>query len=156
MPEPDITVTLVEDEAARSAAYAIRFEVFVDEQRVPPELELDELDVTADHMLVLAGGTPVATGRLVTEPPGFEHLDAALGPVAHLGRIAVRAPHRGTGVGVAVVRALEERAVAAGLAVAYLSGQVVAIGFYERLGYAAYGEVFDDAGIPHRHMTRRL
>ena len=144
------------DPADRAAALAIRFAVFVNEQKVPAELELDHHDPTATHVLVVVDGRPAATGRLVTEPPGFEGLDATLGPVAHLGRIAVLASDRGSGLGVAVVRALEERALADGACVAYLGAQVSAVGFYERLGYAAYGDVFDDAGIDHRHMTRAL
>ena len=156
MSEPEVVVALVEDDRALAAAHAIRFEVFVDEQGVPPAEEVDDLDADALHVLLSVDGLPAATGRLVTEPPGHEGLDPGLGPVAHLGRIAVRAVHRGTGLGNAVMLDLEDRARDAGLRVAYLSGQVVAVPFYEKLGYAPYGPVFDDAGIDHRHMTKEL
>jgi len=155
-PEPAVSVVPVTDEAQRAAAFSIRVEVFVEEQNVPPDLELDHLDETADHFLLLVDGLPEGTARLVVEPAGYEGLDPSLGPVAHLGRIAVRAAHRGRGHGATLVRALESAAAARGLRAAYLSGQVVAIPFYEKLGYTAYGPVYDDAGIDHRHMSREL
>ena len=151
-----IVIAPVEDERARAAAYALRTEVFVHEQQVPPDLELDELDDAADHVLALVDGQPVGTGRLVVEEPGYGGADPELGPVAHLGRICVRAEQRGRGLGAAIVRALEERAAGRGLRVAGLDSQTRAIPFYEGLGYAAHGPEFDDAGIPHRRMTRRL
>ena len=98
----------------------------------------------------------IAAGRLVEEPPGFEGVDLADGAVAHLGRLAVSDRHRGLGLGVALVQAIEQRAQERGLRVIYLSSQSYAVAFYERLGYAAYGEEFDDAGIPHRHMCKLL
>lgn len=147
-------VELVRIEKDRAAAYALRHEVFVLEQGVPAELELDELDALADHFVAYAGGHAVGAGRLVVEEPGFADQDRDLGPVGHLGRLAVSKAARGTGLGVALVAAIEDRAAGRGLAVVVLSAQTHAIGFYERLGYAAYGEVFDDAGLPHRWMSR--
>ena len=60
-----VVIAPVEDERARAAAYALRVEVFVHEQAVPPDLELDERDAEADHVLALVDGQAVATGRLV-------------------------------------------------------------------------------------------
>ena len=140
----------------RAAAYAIRFDVFVTEQQVPAELELDDRDAEAEHVLALVDGEPQATGRLVVEPAGFEGVDPAAGPVAHLGRIAVRAAARGQGLGMAVMQALEVRARERGLHVAYLTGQLYAVPFYERLGYTPWGDEVEDAGIMHRHMSRPL
>jgi predicted GNAT family N-acyltransferase len=139
-----------------ATAIAIRTEVFVDEQHVPPELEADEHDAQAVHLLAWYGGHPVGTARLVREQPGFAGLPDTLGPVAHLGRIAVRATARRRGVGAALVHALHERAWADGLRVAYLGAQEHAVGFYRRLGYAVFGAPFDDAGIVHRHMWRPI
>lgn len=150
------TVRLVTTLEERDAAYAVRTDVFVTEQGVPVELELDELDETADHFVAYDDGRVVGAGRLVVEAPGFEGTDPALGPVAHLGRLAVRPETRGTGLGVDLVRAIEGRAAERGLAVVALSAQTHALGFYERLGYTAYGPEFDDAGLPHRWMRRRL
>jgi predicted GNAT family N-acyltransferase len=147
---------LAADRADRDAAYAVRYDVFVTEQNVPEDLELDEHDETADHFVAYDDERPVGAGRLVVEPPGFAAADPALGPVAHLGRLAVRPDARGTALGVALVRAIEDRAAELGLRVVALSAQTHALGFYERLGYAAYGEEFDDAGLPHRWMSRTL
>jgi predicted GNAT family N-acyltransferase len=140
-----------------ATAYAIRSEVFVGEQGVPPDLELDDLDATADHFVAYDdAGRPVGAGRLVIEPPRFEGAPDAAVPVGHLGRLAVLVAARGNGLGLALVAAIERRAVERGLALVALSAQTQAIGFYERLGYAAHGPEFDDAGLPHRWMTRLL
>jgi predicted GNAT family N-acyltransferase len=151
-----IHVVLTDSDAERDSAYRIRTEVFVEEQGVPLELELDELDADAEHVLARRGGRDVGTGRLVVEPAGFLGLDPADGRIAHIGRIAVLADARGLSIGTVLMNELEARAVVLGLRLAYLSAQTQALEFYERLGYSAYGEEFDDAGIPHRHMTKVL
>ena len=150
------TVRLAVTDDDRAAAFAVRHDVFVTEQGVPADLELDEHDDTAEHVVAYDGRTALGAGRLVTEPPGFAGTDPVLGPVGHLGRLAVRPEGRGTGLGVALVRAIEARATDLGLRVMVLGAQTQAIGFYERLGYTAYGDVFDDAGLPHRWMRRLL
>ena len=138
-------------------AFAVRTEVFVGEQGVPRHLEVDELDDTADHFVAYDdSGAAVGAGRLVVEPAGFEGAPGSTTPVGHLGRLAVRVPARGTGLGVALVAAIESRAAQRGLAVIALSAQTHAVGFYERLGYTAHGEEFDDAGLPHVWMTKPL
>ena len=139
--------------------FALRHAVFVTEQGVPAALERDEHDDVADHFIAYDGDRAdraVGAGRLAVEPAGFEGADPELGPVGHLGRLAVLPEARGAGLGAALVQAIEERARDRGLAVMVLSSQTYAIGFYERLGYAAHGPEFDDAGLPHRWMTRRL
>ncbi|MHB1613406.1 MAG: GNAT family N-acetyltransferase [Actinomycetes bacterium] len=137
-------------------AFAIRHAVFVSEQQVPVELERDERDAAARHVLAWFGDVPAGTGRLVAETPGYAGLSPDLGPVAHLGRIAVLVEYRRRGVGALLVVALEDQARRLGLSMVYLGAQVPAVGFYHRLGYQAYGAVFDDAGIDHRHMRRIL
>lgn len=137
-------------------AHAIRFEVFVDEQQVPADEEIDALDhdPTTTHVLVRAAdGTALATGRLLTDPsrPGE----------VHIGRVAVRAAARGTGVGALLMGALERLATDEhtgpdGAVRIELSAQVQAIGFYERLGYVADGPVYLDAGIDHRDAAKTL
>ena len=139
--------------------FAVRHAVFVTEQGVPEDLERDAQDEEADHLVAYDGDRAeraVGAGRLVVEPAGFEGTDPGLGPVGHLGRLAVRAEARGARLGAALVHAIEECAQERGLAVMALSSQTYAIPFYERLGYVAHGSEFDDAGIPHRWMTRRL
>lgn len=136
--------------------FAVRHAVFVIEQGVPVSLERDEHDDVADHFIAYDGDRAVGAGRLVVEPAGFEGTDPGLGPVGHLGRLAVRAEARGARLGVALVQAIEAQARERGLAVMVLSSQTYAISFYERLGYVAHGPEFDDAGLAHRWMARRL
>lgn len=132
----------------------IRHEVFVVEQGVPPELEYDEYDATSVHVLALSDGMAMGTGRLIH---GAEALakTGVQGRVL-LGRLAVRKAARGTGLGAELVRALEQAGRERGGTELELHAQVQALGFYERLGYAAEGPVYQDAGIPHRTMTRAL
>lgn len=119
--------------------------VFVQEQQVPPELERDELDAVADHVVLLEGGAAIATGRLVVS-----------GDTGKLGRIAVVAERRGQGLGRIVMQHLEDRGAERGLAQLKLASQIDAVPFYERLGYEAYGEPFWEAGILHRWMSKRM
>ncbi|WP_329140660.1 GNAT family N-acetyltransferase [Streptomyces sp. NBC_01476] len=131
--------------------HAIRHEVFVVEQDVPPDLEWDGKDDRAVHALAEGAGT----GRLLLgeDAAGKNGGDPRL---AVLGRLAVLKAARGGGVGARLVRALEEEAGRLGLAGIYLEAQVHALPFYERLGYTAYGPEFMDAGIVHRAMRREF
>ncbi|MFI1565958.1 GNAT family N-acetyltransferase [Streptomyces sp. NPDC020490] len=151
---PAYEVRVAEDAADREACFALRKEVFVREQGVPEDLEYDEYDAVAVHLLaVREDGVALGTGRLLYG----EAAAAKTGgdpSVGSLGRLAVAAPARGLGVGVALVRAVEEAARARGLAAVDLHAQTHALGFYERLGYEAYGPVYPEAGIPHRAMRR--
>lgn len=123
-----------------AAAASVRREVFIVEQGVPEALEWDEHDLPSLHALAESpAGEVVGTGRLL--------------PDGHIGRMAVRRPWRGRGVGGAILRALIARARARGDDEIALSAQVGAIAFYERFGFVAEGPVFDDAGIPHRRMV---
>ncbi|MGA5816491.1 GNAT family N-acetyltransferase [Kitasatospora sp. NPDC094028] len=145
-----------EGEADLALARAVRREVFVVEQSVPEELEYDEYDATSVHVLALADdGTALGTGRLIFGAQAAELTGGVEGRVL-LGRLAVRAAARGTGLGAALVRAIEAAGAERGGVEVELHAQVRALGFYERLGYVAQGPVYDDAGIPHRTMTRVL
>ncbi|MEU3411455.1 GNAT family N-acetyltransferase [Streptomyces sp. NPDC006658] len=153
---PRYTVRVAEDAVDREACFAVRKEVFVAEQGVAEDIEYDAYDAVAVHVLaVREDGLPLGTGRLL-------HGDAAAAKtggdasVGSLGRLAVTRAARGLGVGAALVRAIEEAARARGLTAVDLHAQTQALGFYERLGYAAYGPEFPDAGIPHRAMRRSL
>lgn len=151
-----MTVVRARTAAQRAAALGVRHEVFVVEQGVPADLEVDELDAEADHFLLYDGTAAVGAARLVVEPPGFAGVAVASGRVGHLGRLAVLKPARGAGAGALLVAAVETRASELGLEQMVLAAQTHALGFYARLGYAAYGEEFDDAGLPHRWMRRPL
>jgi predicted GNAT family N-acyltransferase len=144
----------------------IRRRVFIEEQGVPVEEEIDAHDAdpsavrTAVHVLVRVEGQGVATGRLLL-PQSAAHSDFS-GPNssrednAHIGRVAVLAEYRRQGVGRAVMSALHSLALERALHDITLAAQMHAIGFYERLGYVARGDVFLDAGIEHRWMDVRL
>ncbi len=127
-------------ETLREDASRIRFTVFVDEQKVPAEEELDELDAVCRHALVYADGTAVATGRLA--------------PDGRIGRMAVLASHRRRHYGAQIMRALLAEADAVGHPQTYLHAQCHALGFYEKFGFVAEGPIFDEAGIDHRTMIR--
>jgi predicted GNAT family N-acyltransferase len=138
-------VIVAGDQARREDAFRVRIAVFVDEQGIPGEEELDELDETAVHCVGYADGTPVASGRLVVAD-GY----------GKIGRMAVLASHRGSGLGAAVLAALEAEGANRGIREFRLSAQLSARGFYDRLGYAAEGDVYDEVGIPHIAMAKRI
>jgi predicted GNAT family N-acyltransferase len=119
--------------------------VFVEEQGVRPSEEVDERDQTdAVHALALLEGIPCGTGRFVFEAPGL----------AKIQRMAVIDDARGKGVGMALLLFLEDEARVRGAERFKLDAQVYARPFYEKAGYKASGEVFDDARIPHIRMER--
>ena len=120
-------------------ATAIRFEVFVDEQKVPAEIELDDMDAVCLHAVAYDDfGAAIGTGRLL--------------PDGHIGRMAVRQPGRGTGVGGAILSLLMDKARERGDTAVVLNAQTVAAPFYARHGFVQQGEVFEEAGIAHVEM----
>ena len=128
---------------AEACVMPVRTEVFVVEQGVPAEIERDALDAVCRHAIARdAGGRVVATGRLL--------------PDGHIGRMAVRRAARGAGVGGAVLQALIAEAARRGLPEVALNAQTHALAFYLRHGFEAVGEVFMEAGIPHRAMRRTV
>ena len=118
--------------------------VFIEEQGVPEADELDALDGEAIHLLAVEGEA-LGSARLLV-----------LGDTGKIGRVCVLRAARGRGIGAALIRAAVERFRAMGLARAKLGAQVHALGFYAALGFEAVGEVYDDAGIPHRDMILTL
>lgn len=120
-------------------ARTIRFEVFVEEQKVPAELEMDHMDAVCVHAVAYdAAGTPIGTGRLL--------------PDGHIGRMAVRKAGRGTGVGSALLQGLMAQARTRGDRQVVLSSQTHAAPFYERHGFTIDGDEFFEAGISHINM----
>ena len=127
----------------RDALRHVRETVFVREQRVPVEMEWDELDAHSDHVLACAAdGRPVGTGRLT--------------PEHGIGRMAVLREWRGRGVGAAMLAALIARARQHHWTQVTLHAQVDAIGFYQRFGFSGRGDAFMEAGIRHRLMCLDL
>jgi predicted GNAT family N-acyltransferase len=133
-------VELLDWEAARPLAAPIRFKVFVEEQKVPEESEIDERDPQCVHALALGeDGKALGTGRLL--------------PDGHIGRMAVLPEARKLGVGSALLTALMDEARRRGHAQAALSAQTHAIAFYRRHGYAVVSGEYMDCGIPHVDMA---
>ena len=131
----------------RPALHALRRRVFVDEQRVPADLELDDLDDEAVHVVAHdATSAVVGTGRLVAAPGG----------TGRIGRMAVDGPARGCGVGAAVLAVLEAAAADAGCRRCEVHAQTHAVGFYRRAGYISLGPPFLEAGIAHVAMAKDL
>lgn len=125
---------------------ALRRTVFVEEQAVAEADEWDGQDAGAIHLLVWQEGEPVGTARILLK-----------GDSGKIGRVCVLPEFRGTGLGAALIRAaMDVLRSRAGVTHARLGAQVHAIGFYEKLGFSAEGPIYDDAGIPHRDMTRVL
>ncbi|WP_079404704.1 GNAT family N-acetyltransferase [Streptomyces sp. 3211] len=154
--EAGIEVRVAVSQEDLKACFAVRSEVFVVEQSVPESIEYDAYDADAVHVLAVdADGVPLGTGRLLHGDGALAKTGGAQG-VGSLGRLAVAKSARGLGVGVALVRAIEAEAARRGLTAVDLGAQTHALGFYERLGYVAYGPEFQDAGIPHRAMRRPL
>ena len=127
-----------------AAIRRIRFTVFVHEQRVPEELEMDERDDACIHLLAFANSEAVATGRI------------DLAYAGKIGRVAVLAAHRRSGVGAALMAALHGVAEDHGLPEVWCTAQLTAVPFYTRLGYRITSEPFDEAGIEHVRMARSL
>jgi predicted GNAT family N-acyltransferase len=119
---------------------AVRTEVFVNEQKVPADLELDDHDLEAIHLKALdQQGTIIATARML--------------PNQYIGRMCVQKSWRGLGVGLAMMRFFIGLARENGISSLHLNAQVSAIPFYRRLGFEVDSEVFMEADIPHQHMT---
>ena len=124
-------------------ALAVRYDVFVVEQCVPESLEHDEWDAQCWHAVAYNDqGQAVATGRLL--------------PDGHIGRVAVTRSMRGKGVGAKIMDALIEQAVELGYSTLVLSSQTHAQAFYEKRQFVAQGEIYDDAGIDHILMVRKM
>ncbi len=121
----------------------VRQQVFIEEQHVPVELEWDGLDDTAVHVVARSKhGEVVGTARMLAD--------------GHIGRMAVLPNWRRQGVGSALLQALLDIAGRRKLAAVFLHAQTRAVTFYSRHGFQVEGEVFMDAGIPHRRMQRIL
>lgn len=139
----DLTLDIANYERDAREILAVREQVFVVEQGVPPELEVDDDDPRAIHVLARdPDGRPIGTGRLTAD--------------GRIGRMAVLKAWRGRGVGTAILRTLLEIARQRGDRRVSLAAQTTAEPFYARFGFVAEGEPYDDAGLPHRTMRLAL
>jgi predicted GNAT family N-acyltransferase len=139
-------VRRVETEAELADALAVRREVFIEEQGVPEDLEIDGKDDGAIGFVAYADGDPVGAARI------REYDDST----AKVERVAVVEAERETGLGRKIMAVVEDTAQAEGYEEIVLHAQAPVIGFYERLGYEITSEEFDEAGIPHREMQKSL
>ena len=144
-PIEDLVIVAIETPEQLKAAHEIRRRIFIEEQNVPEEIELDEDDAHAFHALAILDGEPVGCGRFV------EH-----GEAVKIGRMAVVANLRTRGIGREILEFLMREARERGYRRAVLHAQLSAEGFYLKNGYLAIGEVFEEAGIPHRKMECAL
>lgn len=141
-PSVKISVRPADWSVDRKILMALREEVFIREQSVPADMEWDEFDSQSRHVVAMADGIPIGTGRLL--------------PDGHIGRMAVLRKWRGQGAGSALLTALMDIARKLGMPHVLLNAQVQALPFYLRHGFRAEGGEFPDAGIPHRRMVRDL
>ena len=142
----ELTIKLVETEAELEAAIGVRFRVFVAEQQVPAEEELDEFDATATHAIAIHNGQVVATGRVV-----YGNEDSA----ARIGRMAVDVQWRRQGIGGRILEFLEDEAAAQGVNTYILNAQEYVKDFYAAHGYVERGQPFVEVDIPHVLMRKQ-
>ncbi len=139
-PATPFTLAVVSWQEHASALAQVRRTVFIEEQQIAEEDEWDDHDAECTHLLALdADGTPIGTARLF--------------PSGRIGRMAVLRAWRGRGVGMALLQAALQRALAQSAPEICLDAQMPAIPFYARAGFVAEGDSFLDAGIPHRRMV---
>jgi predicted GNAT family N-acyltransferase len=136
-------VELMTWDKAQPVAGPLRFAIFVGEQNVPAGIELDDLDASCTHAIAYdADGKAIGTGRLL--------------PDGQIGRMAVVVEWRRRGIGAEILAALMEEARKRGHADVVLSAQLQAAEFYREQGFAAEGKVYEEAGILHQKMRRKL
>src|SRR5687767_695059 len=150
---PEISIVPVQNDGELAQALAIREVVFIEEQHVPGDVERDADDARAYHVLAMEGGHAIGTGRVVflPEPPPGES-----GSWGRVGRMAVLQASRKGGVGTKILHALEEEARRRAVNGIMLHAQLIALDFYKRHGYLPLGAVFQEAGMPHLMMQKKL
>jgi len=142
-------IQTVRSEKEMADALSVRRAVFIEEQEVPEDLEIDEHDAPDSgtvHFVAYDGNTPVGASRLRPYAPG----------VGKIERVAVMKTERGTGLGRLIMQAMEAKAREQNYDALKLNAQTHAQRFYEKLGYEPQGDVFDEAGIEHIAMVRKL
>lgn len=127
-------------------AVNIRYEVFVEEQKVPADVEIDELEDKSHHVVLYEDEQPMGTARIYHRGDGIYKIQ----------RVAVLKNYRGKGIGVQLMKECELQISKLRGTKITLGAQLQALSFYEKLGYTAEGPEFMDAGIPHREMTKML
>lgn len=140
-----MTVTIVSDKNQLEDAFSVRKKVFVEEQMVPLEEEIDQFEDTATHFVLYKEGKPTGAGR-------FRVVDG----YGKVERICVLKEARKSGAGKEIMKQIEKFATDKGLEKLKLNAQTHAIPFYEGLGYEVVSDEFLDAGIPHKTMIKKI
>ncbi len=140
-----LKVEIGRDSALFHKAEKIRMKVFVEEQGFAAEIEVDEKDETAFHVVAYAGDKPVGAARFFEEHGGY-----------HVGRVAVLPEYRGKGVGRFIMTEIENFAENSGIGELMLSAQTRAADFYLKCGFSEYGEVYLEEGCPHIEMRKNV
>ena len=140
-----VVVKRVTDSSMYDTACRIRFEVFVHEQGVPAEIEMDEYDALAEHVVAFHDGKPAGCGRVVI-------LDGN----AKIGRVAVIKSERGKGIGRKICEELIKIGSEKGVNEFVLHSQLAVVNFYKKLGFETVGGIFTEAGIEHVKMLKKL
>ncbi|XXM74516.1 GNAT family N-acetyltransferase [Lysinibacillus sphaericus] len=140
-----MNVEIAQSESQLEEVFSVRKTVFVQEQNVPVEEEIDEYENQSTHFILYDGGSPAGAGR-------FRLLDG----IGKIERICVLKSLRGKGAGREIMKAIEHYASRQSIPKLKLNAQTYAILFYEGLGYEVVSEEFMDAGIPHRTMVKKL
>ena len=138
----DFVISIVDFNTYCKEIKEIRKKVFIKEQKVPKNLEWDGLDSEAKHALVKKRDNFIGTGRVF--------------PDGHIGRVAVIKSYRGQGIGKKIINKLVETAINDGLDEVWLSSQCNAVGFYKKIGFSEFGEIFQEAGINHIKMKKSI
>lgn len=142
MHQSKIVIRLADWEKDKTALRAIRSQVFIKEQKVPEDMEWDEFDASATHFLAQKNGLPIACARLKAD--------------GQIGRMAVLVDYRNAGTGTKLLQFVLQTSAEKSLDSVYLHAQVTAIAFYEKHGFVSLGDVFYEAGIPHRAMLKTI
>ena len=135
---PELLISATSFQADRADIYAIRRAVFVVEQSVPEDIEIDDHDTDAHHVLAFVDGTPAGTGRITND--------------GRIGRMAVLAAYRRQGIGRRILENLITIGRGRGLGQLVLSSQCQAVPFYEQSGFITTGPIYTEAGIDHQWM----
>ena len=145
LPEP-FTVEICDWPQQQAALATIRYAVFVEEHKIPAEIERDDLDADSVHAIARdSSGAVIGTGRLILQSPS-----------PRIGRMAVTKPWRRAGVGAAILALLCDNAKRRGYDEVMLNAQTYATPFYFKHGFLSHGPEFAEAGIPHQEMRKRF
>ncbi|MCK5852538.1 GNAT family N-acetyltransferase [bacterium] len=138
----DLNTKIVDYKNHHFQIHQVRNEVFIDEQKVPENIEIDGWDSDAIHALAFDGDKTIGTGRLL--------------PDGHIGRIAVKKQYRGRGIGKSIMKKLIREAIDLHLSEVWLSSQYQARNFYQKLGFIEAGDIYQEANIDHIKMKKNL